>query len=170
MKNLTFCPQCGASRLKFVEDKKLVCSDCDFTLYHNVAGAVAVIIKHKEEILFTRRNQNPQKGKLDLAGGFTDADESAEQTCQREIQEELNFNIDLSQLKYIGSLPNIYRYKNIDYHTLDLFFEYELNEKPDFQLEKSELQEVVWIPKSKLNIEDLAFESQKKFFSKYGFI
>lgn len=164
MKELKFCPKCGSEKLTFLNGQKLHCSNCDFTLYHNTAGAVAVIITYQNQILFTRRNRNPQKGKLDLAGGFVDANESAEETCQREIMEELNFKIDLSQLKYRASFPNLYQYKDIVYNTIDLFFEYPLTEKPHFQLDKSELQEIVWISQKELHLNDLAFESQKKFF------
>lgn len=167
MKNLDFCPQCGNNHLKFIDDKKWFCEDCQFTLYHNVAGAVAVILRYKDEILLTRRNKNPQMGKLDLAGGFIDANESAEKTCQREIKEELNYHLDLHKLSYKGSLPNIYEYKEISYHTIDLFFEYPLDQKPIFQLEKEELQGVVWVPLHELQIDDLAFDSQKKFMKDY---
>lgn len=167
MKTLSICPQCGTEHLSFIDDKKWHCSQCLFTLYHNVAGAVAVILRYENEILFTKRNKNPQKGKLDLAGGFIDADESAEETCQREIKEELNYTLDISKLKYKGSLPNLYEYKEITYHTIDLFFEITINEKPAFQLEKKELQSIEWIPIHKINLNDLAFESQKKFLNRY---
>ncbi len=166
MNTLSFCPRCGNSSLTFVNDKNLFCTDCEFTLYHNIAGAVAVIIRYKNEILFTRRNRNPQRGKLDLTGGFVDAYETAERACQREIKEELNLDIDISKLQYISSLPNQYPYKNIVYHTIDLFYEYKLEEKPLFELEKEELQEVVWVPIDKINFEELAFTSQKVFFRK----
>ncbi len=167
MKNLSFCPKCGNQSLTFLNDKNLYCNDCEFTLYHNIAGAVAVIIRYKNEILFARRNRNPQKGKLDLVGGFVDAYETAERACQREIKEELNLEIDTSKLQYIRSLPNQYFYKNITYHTIDLFYEYQLNEKPLFELEKEELQEVVWVRIDDIDFEELAFASQKKFFREF---
>lgn len=167
MKTLPFCPECGEKTLQWDGEKKWSCSHCQFTLYNNVAGAVAVIIKHKDEVYLTRRNQEPKKGKLDLAGGFVDPKESAEETCKRELFEELKIQIDPSKLKYVASLPNVYQYKEIDYNTLDLFFEYEIDEKFEVDLELSEISEAFWIPLKDLKTDDIAFDSQKKFFTEY---
>ncbi len=167
MENMEFCPKCGEKKLNWDKEKKWSCS-CGFTLYNNVAGAVAVVIKCKNEIFFTRRNQDPKKGKLDLAGGFVDPRERAETTCKRELFEELQLEVDETQLKYLSSLPNIYHYKGIDYNTLDLFYEYEVSEKFEVKLEISEISETVWIPSDQINLEDIAFDSQKIFFEKYA--
>lgn len=167
MKDLKFCPQCGNTTLNWDGAQKWSCSTCDYVLYHNTAAAVAVVIRHGNEILFTRRNQEPQKGKLDLAGGFVDPKESAEQTCERELFEELKMKLDQSKLHYLCSLPNIYEYKNISYNTLDLFYEYEVSEKFDLKLELSEISESIWINKARINLDDIAFDSQKIFFRAY---
>lgn len=167
MNELKFCPKCGKPSLNWDGEKKWSCSNCDYVLFHNIAGAVAVIIKFGDEILFTRRNQDPKKGKLDLAGGFVDPKESAEETCARELFEELRIKIDISKLKYLASLPNTYEYKNILYNTIDLFYEYEVPEKLDLHLELSEISETVWIKKNEINLEDIAFDSQKIFLKKY---
>ncbi|MDQ0476646.1 NUDIX hydrolase [Chryseobacterium sp. MDT2-18] len=168
MSDLKYCPKCGKPTLIWDGEKKWSCSSCDYVLYHNVAGAVAVIIKHGEDILFTRRNQEPKKGKLDLAGGFVDPRESAEETCVRELFEEMKMKVDISQLKYLASLPNTYEYKNILYNTIDLFYEYEVPEKVEAKLELSEISETVWIKKNEIDIEDIAFDSQKTFFKQYN--
>lgn len=167
MSDLKYCPKCGNETLNWDGEKKWSCSNCDYVLFHNIAGAVAVIIKHQDEILFTKRNQDPKKGKLDLAGGFVDPKESAEETCVRELFEEMKIKVDLSQLKYLASLPNTYEYKNILYNTIDLFYEYELSEKVGFELELSEISETIWIKKAQINLEDIAFDSQKLFFETY---
>ena len=167
MSDLKYCPKCGNETLNWDEEKKWSCSNCDYVLFHNVAGAVAVIIKHQDEILFTRRNQEPKKGKLDLAGGFVDPKESAEETCVRELFEEMKIKVDIAQLKYLASLPNTYEYKKILYNTIDLFYEYELSEKVGFELELSEISETIWIKKDQINLEDIAFDSQKLFFETY---
>ncbi|MDQ1097962.1 MULTISPECIES: NUDIX hydrolase [Chryseobacterium] len=167
MKELPYCPECGQKTLRWYSEKKWSCTECSFTLYHNVAGAVAVVIRHGNEIYLTRRNREPAKGLLDLAGGFVDPRESAEETCKRELSEELNIEIDSSRLRYITSLPNVYHYKGIDYNTIDLFYEYEIQEKFEENIELQEISEGLWIPMNQLRQEDLAFSSQKKFFEKY---
>lgn len=164
MITLEFCPQCGNKTLHWDGEKKWSCPICQFTLYNNVAGAVAVVIRCGDEVYLTRRNQNPKLGKLDLAGGFVDPRESAEETCKRELFEELKIDIDTSKLKYICSLPNVYQYKNIDYNTLDLFYEYEVSEKFEANLELSEISETFWIPLKDVDLDEIAFDSQRKFF------
>lgn len=167
MDYLKFCPKCGNESLNWDGEKKWNCKVCDYVLFHNVAGAVAVVIKCGDEILLTRRNQEPKKGKLDLAGGFVDPKESAEETCARELFEEMKMRIDISKLKYLASLPNIYEYKNIIYNTLDLFYEYESDEKFEANLEISEISETVWLKIQDINPDDIAFDSQRIFLQKY---
>ncbi|WP_292010541.1 NUDIX domain-containing protein, partial [Chryseobacterium sp.] len=164
MKVLKYCPNCGKESLHWDGEKKWSCPNCNFTLYNNVAGAVAVVIRYENEIYLTKRNRDPKKGKLDLAGGFVDPRESAEETCKRELFEELQLDIDISKLTYLASLPNVYQYKEIDYNTIDLFYEYRVSEKFEVNLELSEISEAQWIPLHELNLEDIAFDSQKKFF------
>ncbi|WP_375181679.1 NUDIX domain-containing protein [Chryseobacterium sp.] len=167
MKILKYCPNCGKESLQWDGERKWSCQNCGFTLYNNVAGAVAVVIRYNDEIYLTRRNRDPKKGKLDLAGGFVDPKESAEETCKRELFEELQLGVDISNLKYLTSLPNVYQYKEIDYNTIDLFYEYRVPEKFEVNLELSEISEAVWIPLKEMNLEDIAFDSQKKFFEEY---
>lgn len=164
MEELTYCPQCGKPTLLWDGEKKWSCSHCDFVMFHNVAGAVAVVIRCGDEILFTRRNQEPKKGKLDLSGGFTDPKESAEETCVRELFEEMKMPVDRSKLRYLASLPNVYLYKNIPYNTLDLFYEYEVDTKFDTTLEQSEISATMWIKKADIKPEEIAFDSQRYFF------
>lgn len=167
MQNLKFCPKCGHKTLCWDGEKKWDCTDCEYVLFHNVAGAVAVLIKCGDEILFTRRNQEPKKNKLDLPGGFVDPKESAEETCVRELLEEMKLTVDITALKYLSSLPNTYEYKNIIYNTLDLFYEYSVEEKTEAELEISEISETVWLKLKDLNPGDLAFDSQKTFLANY---
>ena len=167
MEYLKFCPKCGNESLNWDKEKKWNCKVCDYVLFHNVAGAVAVVIKFGDEILLTRRNQEPKKGKLDLAGGFVDPKESAEETCARELFEEMKMRIDITKLKYLASLPNIYEYKNIIYNTLDLFYEYESEKKFEVNLEISEISETVWLKIKDINPAEIAFDSQRFFLEKY---
>lgn len=164
---MNFCPHCGQATLEWNNWNKWSCSSCHFVLYNNVAGAVAVIVRCGDEVMFTRRNQEPKKGKLDLAGGFTDPKETAEQTCVRELKEELQIVVNPEHLKYVAGLPNTYQYKEIDYNTLDLFFEYRVDSKFDVILEESEISAIVWKKINELDFDEVAFDSQKKFFSTY---
>ena len=170
MTELKYCPKCGQTNLQWNGINKWNCTSCDYVYYHNCAAAVAVLIRHQDELFFTKRNQDPKKGLLDLAGGFVDPKESAEETCARELHEELQISIDLSRLKILGTQPNIYHYKGFDYNTVDIFFEYEVEEKMSVKLALDEISETVWVPIKNLDFDQLAFDSQKTFLKKYQLI
>ena len=80
----------------------------------------------------------------------------------------MGIEIDLKNLKFVGSLPNVYHYKEVDYNTLDLFFEYRVEEKIAIKkLEANEISETIWVKISELNLEEIAFDSQRKFLEHY---
>ena len=101
----------AAQDVEFPRLVRFLCHQCGFVYYHNIAAAVAVIFRRKDEILFTVRNIDPDKGKLDLPGGFIDPDENAEAAVCREVNEELGLQIVPNQLKYLTTQPNHYLYK-----------------------------------------------------------
>lgn len=160
-----YCPNCKSSHLDFSKGVKIKCPDCGFEYYHNTAGAVAVIIQKGEKILLTLRNKDPQKGYLDLPGGFIDPAESAEAACERELKEELNISINKSRLQYMGSGPNTYLYKDILYNTIDMFFIYRDDNLIIEDFDNIELKGFEWRKLDEINMEEIAFESQKQILS-----
>ena len=102
-----------------------------------------------------------------MHGGFTDPNESAEQTCQRELKEELGIEIALDKFKYFLSQPNDYEYKTIPYKTCDLVFEAVLTEQVDFVLEKEEILDVKWIKMNEINLQEIGFLSLRKAVEHY---
>lgn len=164
---LSFCPNCGKQSLIWKEEKKWNCKDCDFLLYQNIAAAVAVLLIYEDQILLTRRNKDPKINFWDLPGGFTDAKESGEQTCSRELMEELKIMTNPTDYQYLGSRPNRYQYREIQYLTLDLFFRYDIPKKPELTLQQSEISETIWMKTSEINLDEIAFDSQKDFLKYY---
>ena len=117
-----FCPKCGSNAF-FTTNKgrSFNCEDCHFQYFINSSAAVACLIfNSKGELLLTRRAFEPNKGMLDLPGGFVDPMETVEEAAIREIKEELN--LDLSNLYYLVSFPNLYPYSNMVIPTVDLAF------------------------------------------------
>lgn len=153
-----YCPSCGSRDIYFDKIKEFRCNACAFTFFQNVAAAAAVILEYKGKIVTIKRSREPQKGKLDLPGGFLDPEETAEDGLKREIREELN--IELSDLKYLGSYPNIYKYKDVLYHTCDLFFHSKINIFPK-KLDRTEIEELVLIDPKEIPLDKFAFESTK---------
>ncbi|MCU4154538.1 NUDIX domain-containing protein [Carboxylicivirga sp. A043] len=118
---LQFCPKCGSANFVFDGSKSFKCASCHFHFFINSACAVAaVIVNNRGEILLTRRAFEPEKGKLDLPGGFVDPMERAEESVIREIKEELN--LDVVSLEYIASFPNEYIFSGFSVYTTDLGF------------------------------------------------
>lgn len=116
-----YCPVCGSSHFVVNNEKSKRCEHCGFVLYVNASAAVAVFIRNeKNELLVCRRAKDPEKGTLDLPGGFVDFDETAEQAAAREIKEELEGEV--LALQYLFSLPNTYEYSGLTVPTLDLFY------------------------------------------------
>lgn len=165
-KEFHYCPNCKSENITF-DFRKFECEDCEMVYYQNVATATAVILRKDDEILFTIRNKEPQYGKLDLPGGFTDPDESAEETCQRELLEELGIKIALEDFKYFTSQPNDYEYKTIPYKTCDLIFETSLTTDFDFVIEEEEIKDIKWVKLSEINLDQIGFLSLRKAVKKY---
>ena len=117
-----FCPVCGSSR--FVENnfKSKRCEACGFTYYANPCSATAAFIRNSRgDLLVAVRGKEPAKGTLDLPGGFVDMDETVEQGMKREIKEETG--LDVTELRYLFSIPNRYLYSGMVIHTIDMFYE-----------------------------------------------
>lgn len=121
LQKFQFCPVCGSAHWEINNFKSKHCSDCGFTYYANASAAVACFIQNEAgDLLVCRRAKEPAKGTLDLPGGFVDMDESAEEALVREIREELN--LELTDIRFMHSIPNLYEYSGMVIHTLDLLF------------------------------------------------
>ena len=158
MKIFEYCPSCGSRDIFFDGIKEFRCKACSFTFFQNVATAVAAILGYDGKILLIKRGEEPEKGKLDFPGGFVDPKETAEEGLKREIKEELNIN--LGELKYLGSYPNLYTYKGVLYHTCDLFFYSNIDVFPT-ELDRTEITELVLINPTEIPDDKIAFESTK---------
>lgn len=151
-----FCPSCGSKGINYDGFKEFTCGDCSFTYFHNVAAAAGTILECDGKIVLIRRNREPSKGLLDLPGGFIDPAETAEDGARREIREELN--IEVGPLKYLGSYPNTYEYKNVNYRSCDLLFYREIEKFPT-EFDEIEAEELVFIDPFEVKDEEIAFES-----------
>jgi NADH pyrophosphatase NudC (nudix superfamily) len=162
-----FCPNCKSENFTFPNNVRLHCNDCDFTYYHNIAAAVAIVFTFDDKILFTVRNVDPDKGKWDLPGGFIDPAENAEAAACREIKEELGIDVFPSDLKYITTSPNNYLYKNVPYRTVDIFYECPLQSDMISINAEDEIQELIWVNRKDIDLEKIGFISIRKVVEEY---
>lgn len=153
------CPNCTSTNIEFPNNVRFLCHDCGFTYFHNIAAAVAVVFRHNDRILFTVRNMEPDKGKLDLPGGFIDPEETAQEAACREVREELGMTILPKQLRFLTTFPNNYLYKNVPYRTMDIFFECVLHDEQVNIVAPDEIKALQWFPLNEIPEEKIGFVS-----------
>lgn len=160
---MKFCPKCGQA--SFISSpRSYACGECGFEWFRNVAAAVAAIIEYQDAILACVRARDPDAGKLDLPGGFVDQQETAEQALKRELEEELSL-AEITPI-YFGTYPNVYPYRSMIYHTLDLIFMVKLDRLPAISA-ADDVAAIRWINKSDLALHDFAFRSMRAALADY---
>lgn len=166
-KLFNYCPNCGSSNHEFENEHRFHCKDCGFVYYHNMAAAVMVIIEREDKYLFTVRNIEPERGKLDFPGGFVDPGETAQEAATRELKEELNLDLKPTDFELIDTEANDYLYLNIPYRTLDVIFKTVLPEGAKIILEDAEITDFLWLSKEEIDLDKIGFKSMKKVVKKH---
>ncbi len=160
-----FCPACGSQRFAKNDFKSKKCEDCNFIYYLNPSAATAIFIRNKKgDLLVCRRAKDPVKGTLDLAGGFIDFEETAEQGVIREVKEETG--LEIKDVKYLFSIPNNYLFSGLNIPTMDLFFEAEVENNIEIITDNENL-EVKFMPLNEINPQLFGLQSIKKAVERY---
>ena len=162
LQKFTFCPVCGSKHFVVNNFKSKRCQDCGFTYYANPCSATAAfIVNDNDEMLVVRRAKEPAKGTLDLPGGFVDMYETVEEGMRREIKEETG--LDVQDIRYLFSSPNVYEYSGMGVHTLDMDFLVYVHGDPEALkasiLAADDAAEALWIPVSKINPDEFGLTS-----------
>ncbi len=156
----THCPVCGSAAFVQNNEKSKHCEHCGFVFYMNASAAVAAFILNVTgELLVCRRGKEPEKGTLDLPGGFVDNNESAEDAIIREIMEELQAKI--ITIDYLFSLPNTYEYSGLSTPTLDLFFACQLEDYTQLKA-MDDVEACFFVPINELKPEVFGLKSIQK--------
>ncbi len=162
MQDYIFCPMCGA---RYPEQQKQnkhkTCIDCGFHIYSNLRVTGSGIIVRNEKMLFVIRKYDPQKGKLDVSGGFSEPNEHPRQTVKREIAEELNVQGQVKELLGVYA-PIYYQYQSITYANCDLFYRF-FPESFDFT-PQDDVADIEWRSFDNLpQKNEIAFRSLQQF-------
>ena len=157
LEKFKFCPVCGSSHFETDSAKSNKCRNCGFEYFVNPSSAnVAIILNERGELLVERRKREPAKGTLDLPGGFADMSETAEEGVIREVMEETG--LEVTHTRYLFSLPNIYRYSDIDIPTLDIFFRCEVKDTTTVKA-GDDAAECIWMPLEEIHTEQFGLRS-----------
>lgn len=160
LEQFRYCPKCGSSHFVEASEKSRKCENCGFEFYLNPAAAVAAfILNSKNELLVERRKLEPAKGMLDLPGGFCDMGETVEQAMKREIKEETA--LDVVDMKYQFSQPNVYRFSGFDVRTLDMSFLCKVADETQLKA-SDDAAECFWLPLSEIHTEQFGLRSVRQ--------
>lgn len=160
LKQFRYCPQCGSSAFQIHNEKSKCCPDCGFVYYFNVSAAtVAIILNAEGELLVCRRAKEPQKGTLDLPGGFIDRFETGEQGVSREVLEETG--LEVMEATYLFSLPNTYLYAGFLVHTLDQFFVCKVKDESGLRA-MDDVADSFWMPLENICPDDFGLDSVRE--------
>lgn len=154
---LAYCTECGTG-LSLKSGTQYTCTN-GHSYWNNPRAAVALVLEKGGQILFARRANEPQRGKLDLPGGFVDPNESLELAVIREAKEELGIDINPQDLAYIASSPNNYL-ENI--YTCDAIFM--VSKWQGETIAADDVASVEWHPLTALISDEFAWESWKQFY------
>ena len=155
-----FCPRCGAKRSCIEETTPFRCAACHFVYYFNPTVAAAAILLRSDGCgLFIRRAKEPSKGMLGLVGGFIDIGETAEEALRREVREEVS--LELEGISFLCTQPNTYRYLDVIYPVLDLFFIARVQD-PARAAALDDVESFCWMHPQAVRAEEMAFPSMQK--------
>ena len=159
-----YCPQCGSARFTQIGERSRKCDDCGFHVYFNTSAAVAALIFNEEgKLLFARRAIEPNRGMLDLPGGFVEPMETAEHSLERELEEELGAKV--VKMEYFCSFPNTYPFSGMEVYTLDLAYFVELESLKGLK-PMDDISAIEYYDPKEVNLEELPAESMKNILKK----
>jgi ADP-ribose pyrophosphatase YjhB (NUDIX family) len=90
-----YCPADGTKLGEPRPSGGVTCSLCGRSWYRNSAPAVGAAIVEGDKALLTVRAREPEKGRLDLPGGFLQVGEHPADGLAREVREELCVEVEV---------------------------------------------------------------------------
>lgn len=157
-----YCQLCAGTLTP--ENDYLVCTKCSYKHHFNPAPCNAVIIENdNNEILLVKRRVDPKKGYWDLPGGFISLGENLEESCKREIKEELGVEITVGNI--IGTYADLYLYQNVEISTLGIVVSAKVISGTFSPAD--DITEYKFFPKEHVLEQNLAFKSVEQSLTDY---
>ena len=131
-----FCGRCGRMLVHGESERMLRCMDCGNIVFPKIAPAVIVGVTDGDKLLMTEYAGREYK-RYALIAGFTEIGETAEETVQREVMEEVGIRV--KNIRYYKSQP-----WGFDMNLLMGFF-CETDGEPEIHLDERELSVAEWV-------------------------
>jgi ADP-ribose pyrophosphatase YjhB (NUDIX family) len=106
LEDIHHCPRCGKPpAIDF--PRSISCPHCGYAAFYNPKPVACAIVHDSDDrILLIRRAYPPGEGMWSIPGGFVDLGETVEHAAIRELQEELEVEIELTDLIGVYSKPD----------------------------------------------------------------
>ena len=143
-----YCGVCGEKMKPYDRERAMHCEHCGNMVYPVIAPAVIIALTKGNSIMMSQYAHRSYKGRALLAG-FCEIGETPEETCKREVMEEVGLKI--KNIRYFGSQP-----WGIDSNLLLGYVAEEDGDDP-IVLDEDELAKAVWV-----NRGDIEYSSELK--------
>ena len=136
-----FCGRCGHPTERVSQNRELCCPSCNKVVYPKIQPAVICGVTHGSKLLLTKYAGRSYTNYA-LVAGFNEVGESLEQTCRREIMEEVGIHV--RNIRYYKDQPWSFT------DTLLAGFFCELDGTSDITLDRHELALGTWVDRSEI--------------------
>ena len=140
-----FCSACGHELRHSENERSLVCPECGQVIYPRISPAVIVAVTNGDRILVSRYAHGVYRNYA-LIAGFCEIGETPEDTCRREVMEEVGIKI--KDIRYYASQP-----WGVDGGLLLGFFAH-LDGDDTLHVDHHELATAAWVGKDELTKDD----------------
>ncbi len=136
-----FCGRCGSLVRPDAKERMLFCDNCGSQIYPRIAPAVIVAVTDGDRILLTKYAGRAYT-KYALIAGFTEIGETAEETVEREVMEEVGLRV--KNIRYYKTQP-----WGIDGNFLIGYFA-QLDGDDTIRMDPGELSVAEWVSRASL--------------------
>jgi NADH pyrophosphatase NudC (nudix superfamily) len=164
VKPFRFCPACG-TRLPAEPDAEggRECPACGRVWYRSFSPTAGAAIVRDDRALVTVRAREPEKGRIDVPGGFLRLGEKPVDALKREVQEELGIELEASVEDCLQMVPH--RYGKEGDWVLALGFAARLVGHDHIE-PGDDVAEAKWVTEAELDELDFAWEHDRELIRK----
>jgi len=136
-----FCGRCGTATVHDEKERMMRCPHCGNMIFPRISPAVIVAVTDGDRLLMSKYANRPA-ARFSLIAGFTEIGETAEQTVQREVLEEVGLHV--KNIRYYKTQP-----WGVDGNIL-LGFYCDLDGDKEIHLDHNELAMAEWYERDQI--------------------